>query len=269
MNRTDPQAGLVLSAIALRKIIGWLGAALPVLCAAYASVPPVDFLPSISDYYYTRIHALFVGILCILGASMFSYHGYTKAEDGLAKLGGLCAVGTALCPTEPLYQQSAPVVAQLIGESAKLFAILHGVFACGLFTIFMVFSAVFFTRTSESDQNDPLTFSRGFNTLIVTVFGFRANPYFNPELNPGKRRRNLVYRLSARLIAFSILAVLIVAVLRAMRVIQSDPFQQFIFACETVALWAFAASWLTKAEQFSFLKDPPISPSALDANHLP
>jgi hypothetical protein len=30
-------------------------------------------------------------------------------------------------------------------------------------------------------------------------------------------------------------------------------------------LWAFAASWLTKAEQFSFLKDQPSSPSALDA----
>lgn len=255
MELKQVESGLVLSAISIRKLIGWLGAALPLLCLAYAIASHQTVLHAISDYYYTRVHAPFVGILCILGACLFSYRGYSRAEDALAKLGGLCAVGTALCPTDTELTDAAPVVSLLIGPSAKLLSVMHGLFACSLFVIFMIFAAVFFTRTHESDKNDPLTFGRGLKTLLVTVFVFGANPFFSPTLGAGKERRNRIYRVCARFIAGAVLAVLLVALLKKVGLIAEDPFPQFMFACETVGLWAFAASWLTKAEQFAFLRD--------------
>lgn len=257
MSALAPNTGLALSAITLRKLIGWLGVALPAVCAFYSIGSSLEILPSISAYYYTRVHALFVGILCVLGASLFSYRGYTAVEDGLAKIGGLCAVGVALCPTAPELVSAQPVVDQLIGPAASAFAVLHGIFACSMFLIFMIFSAVFFTRTHESDLKDPLSISRAAQIVAITLFTLRSADLFILEVTSAKQKRNKVYRLCARFIGFSVLAVLVVALLRGVQVIDHDPFNQFIFSCEVVALWAFAASWLTKAEQFSFLRDEP------------
>ncbi len=54
---------------------------------------------SISAYYYTPVHAVFVGALVALGVSMIAIKGSTDAEDVLLNLAGVLAPIVAFVPT--------------------------------------------------------------------------------------------------------------------------------------------------------------------------
>ncbi|MEM6614738.1 MAG: hypothetical protein AAF652_21350 [Cyanobacteria bacterium P01_C01_bin.72] len=54
---------------------------------------------SISAYYHTQLRDVFVGILFAVGASLYSYKGYTTTEDFVLDGAGFLAVGIALIPT--------------------------------------------------------------------------------------------------------------------------------------------------------------------------
>lgn len=89
--------------LTLRKLIGGLGIALPlamwllepVLCHGAA------LQPTISDYYYTLMRDLFVGILCAIGVFLVCYRGTRPLDYWISLLAGLCAIGIGLFPTAP------------------------------------------------------------------------------------------------------------------------------------------------------------------------
>jgi hypothetical protein len=56
---------------------------------------------SISAYYYTPVHAVFVGALVALGVSMIAIKGSTDAEDVLLNVAGALAPIVAFVPTSP------------------------------------------------------------------------------------------------------------------------------------------------------------------------
>lgn len=77
-----------LSALAFPVVLslgGWLAAQLP-------------YQPSLSDYYYTRMGDVFVGMLIAIGASLTVYAGYSRQENWILNLAGVLAVGVALIP---------------------------------------------------------------------------------------------------------------------------------------------------------------------------
>ena len=59
----------------------------------------LNFLGSVSAYYYTPAQAFFVGGLIGLGACMIALKGTTPVEDVFLNLGGVFAVIVAIVPT--------------------------------------------------------------------------------------------------------------------------------------------------------------------------
>src|SRR5262249_55555658 len=56
---------------------------------------------SISAYYYTPAHAIFVGALVAIGVSLIAIKGSTDLEDVLLNVAGLLAPIVAFVPTTP------------------------------------------------------------------------------------------------------------------------------------------------------------------------
>ena len=62
-------------------------------------VHPGCFQTSISAYYYTPVHAFFVGALVAIGTCLFCLKGNTETEDTLLNLAGIFAPFVAFVPT--------------------------------------------------------------------------------------------------------------------------------------------------------------------------
>ncbi|HYN66738.1 MAG TPA: hypothetical protein VES93_07595 [Ornithinibacter sp.] len=54
---------------------------------------------SISAYYYTPVHAVFIGVLVTMGVCLVALKGNTDGEDVLMNLAGMLAPGVAFIPT--------------------------------------------------------------------------------------------------------------------------------------------------------------------------
>jgi hypothetical protein len=57
------------------------------------------WLGSISAYYYTAAHSVFVAALCAIGVLLIAYRGGTDTEDNLLNLAGILAFIVAFVPT--------------------------------------------------------------------------------------------------------------------------------------------------------------------------
>jgi hypothetical protein len=66
---------------------------------------------SISAYYYTPVHAVFIGVLVTMGVCLVALKGNTDGEDVLMNLAGMLAPGVAFIPTVGAAQcSSAPLL---------------------------------------------------------------------------------------------------------------------------------------------------------------
>lgn len=82
--------GMVVLALALPVLL-WLGALIR------ANLP---LQGSMSAYYYSVMRDVFVGVLFAIGACLFLYEGFSKAEGRALNVAGILAVAIALFPTE-------------------------------------------------------------------------------------------------------------------------------------------------------------------------
>jgi hypothetical protein len=88
--------------LTLRKLIGILGIALPlVMFLGERLLCSTRLQPTISDYYYTHMRDAFVGILWAIGVFMICYRGTRVWDDVISTAAGLCAILVALFPTKP------------------------------------------------------------------------------------------------------------------------------------------------------------------------
>jgi hypothetical protein len=74
---------------------------------------------SISAYYYTPVHSVFVGALVALGVSMIAIKGSTDVEDMLLNVAGVLAPIVAFVPTSPPSDTCASTA--FVGGDAKAF----------------------------------------------------------------------------------------------------------------------------------------------------
>jgi hypothetical protein len=66
---------------------------------------------SISAYYYTPVHAVFIGVLVTMGVCLVALKGNTDGEDVLMNLAGMLAPGVAFIPTPGAEQcSSSPLI---------------------------------------------------------------------------------------------------------------------------------------------------------------
>jgi hypothetical protein len=191
---------VVVSYLTLRRVLGVLGVALPIVLASWGVVETRSWqvLPSISDYAGLRARDALVGILFAIACFLFAYRGYGRRDDVAGDLGCLFALGVAL-----FSNRGGPVEATI-----------HFASAAALFLVLAYFSFFLVTR------------SRG-------------------EVTPMKKVRNGVYRGCAVTIVVCI--VLIGAYGLWLRESAIAPFRP-VFWLESLALWAFGASWFVKGE---------------------
>jgi hypothetical protein len=207
---------LVLSYLELRKAVGIIGVALPlVLPIGKWVIQSPGLEPSISCYYYTDMGNVFVGSLCAIGIFLMSTKGYDWRDEVAGILACIFAIGVALFPTTPCpgAKPGDPCVGHL-----------HLAFAALLFLTLAYFSIMLFTKTEPNKESTDMT--------------------------PQKRQRNKVYRFCGWTIVASIV---LIAVVKLTRLEASLASLTPVFWLESLAIVAFGVSWLTKGE--TILKD--------------
>jgi len=211
----------------LRQAIGVLGIFLaPVLTLGSRIFGHCQISqPSISHYYYSIMHIVFVGTLCVLGGFLLAYRVKNKLENTISNLAGLFAFGVATFPT------GFKGFAGPGGDSCQFISIVtanpdnfvpgyvgkvHFIFAGLLFTCFAIFCFKFFQELDEGSE-------------------------------PGikKQRRNRVYRACGWMIVASI------ALIGAITLYDSfhkphEIWPDYIYWLETTSLVPFGFSWLLK-----------------------
>ena len=134
MNDDDTRESLLMSHLTLRRVLGMLGIALPVLLAVWGfalSGWSLELQDSISDYYNLRTRDAFVGILFVIAWFLFAYRGYELKDDIAGYLACVFALGVALFPNS--------------GKNWE--PIVHFSCAAGLFLVLSFFSIFLFTKS--------------------------------------------------------------------------------------------------------------------------
>lgn len=208
-DRRESNNKLVVSYLMLRKAVGCLGMGLPfILAIGGVLFFGLEIQNSISDYYYTEMRDVFVGVLFSMGVFLFSYKGYGQKDNFPANIAAICVIGTALFPTTP---PDPSALAATIGK-------LHLLFATAYFITLAYFSLALFTKT---DAARPAT--------------------------PRKRQRNAVYRACGYIIIAAIVLIVLLSFLPASirdPLRSLDP----VFWLEAIAVFAFGVSWFVKGE---------------------
>ena len=229
MNPLPPSTRtLVVSYLGVRRAIGGVGLALPILLGPVGWLLGIPIQDNMSSYYHTPLRDVFVGCLCAIGIFLFCYRGYDWIENWTANFGCLSALGVALCPLDagddPLHQRS-------------VLGYLHS-FSGGMFFLTLAFYSLYHFPRSESDG-----------------------------VAPHVAQRNFVYRASGLVILLSMLAM--GAYLFLLPVGAKRRFNEYnaLFWMEWVAVWAFAAAWLTKGR--AILAEIAVDLMALPAHFFP
>ncbi|WP_051286439.1 hypothetical protein [Salinimicrobium terrae] len=166
----------------LRRAIGYLGIALPVLLVGLSFIPffKTEVQPSISDYYYTNLRDIFTGTLAAVGLFMISYKGHGnsslwKNDQLLTNVAGIMAVGVALIPVAS--EANYPEVFTLIPHDLPWLGWLHYIFAALLFGIFALLAINVFTIGQNKAEEIPVsTFNENYiykfcgSAIIVLIF---------------------------------------------------------------------------------------------------
>jgi hypothetical protein len=212
-NTPDP---LLISFLHLRRAIGVLGVALPILMVAGVAVLTDCKIiqPTISDYYFTKLGYVFVGTLCAVALFLYCYKGYDN--DWIAsKLACLFALGVAFFPT---YGPKISAGCNFLNRNSTVtISRMHDIFATSLFLTLAYFCLFLFVQSGG-------------------------------KMTPQKRKRNRIYRFCgyAMILCIILSFVYLVVIPRSLQVSLSKYTPVFIF--ETLALWFFGFSWLTKGE---------------------
>jgi hypothetical protein len=212
---------MVVSFLIIRRAVGILGIALPIVVAL--GIRLIDCCPpireSISSYYYTVMGNYFTGTLCAVALFLFTYRGTDYVDQLVTNIASVFALGTALFPTNS--DHLCNNCNNLWKDDSSFSNTAHYLFAAAFF---------------------------------VTLAGISL--FLFPKLDPGKsftpqkRQRNVLYR------AFGVIMLVVLALILSM---QLDAVSKVLkpykaeFWFEAIALWAFGFSWLIKGQ--TLLKD--------------
>ena len=218
----------------LRAFIGLTGILLPVIavfgCLLFGN-GYYSFQNSISHYYYSVMHIVFVCIICVLGGFLITYQGNTLSESRLSNLAGCFAFGIAAFPTTSTeFRHSISTTdfqyLSLFKPVTKYWGYVHYGFAGGLFICFIIFCLYFFQKPDAV--------------------------YKGEELIKFKKRKRF-YKFSGWVI---IVSIIMIALFSSDKIPQKGIFTFSTFIFETTSLWAFGSAWLVKGS--ASLKNVPV-----------
>lgn len=140
----------LLSYLALRKIIGFVGFMLPfVLATGKVLFDSPGIYPSISEYYYSTMRDVFVGSLCIIGIFLMFYRGYDNKDNIACTLAGFFAICVALFPTTLDCTTLTTIYCDLPTEKHQITGNVHLASAALFFILISYISIALFTKSSE------------------------------------------------------------------------------------------------------------------------
>jgi len=201
---------LVVSFIGIRRAIGLSGFLLPILLGPVGwLVFGIEFQDNMSSYYHTGMRDVFVGTLCAIGIFLYCYRGYDRIENWTANVGCISALGVALFPLDA---NSDPLYQR------SLTGYLHTISGGAFFLTLALYSLFHFPSAKDSQH----------------------------EAAPHEMERNLIYRTSGIVILLSMMAMGVYLFLLSASWKQLLNDYNFLFWMEWIAVWAFAAAWLTK-----------------------
>lgn len=159
-SRPSPPPDDVFTYRRLRRIIGLLGMALPIVLVLFSLAPFFNtrIQPTISNYYYTRLREIFTGILCGVGLFMICYKGHNnpkiwKNDNFLTNFAGMMAFGVAFFPMAP--PDPGQKIFTLVFSDTKWLGWLHYSFAGALFISFSILAINVFTIGQNDDPAIP------------------------------------------------------------------------------------------------------------------
>lgn len=219
------QDELALSQLSLRKGLGVLGLALPIVLLMVSGLSPTITLQrSLSAYYYVpHLRDLLVGVLWAIGAFLVFYQGYRTVprafqtlpqwisrhmtDTKLTTLAGIGALITAILPTCEVQDACG----------SKLMAAAH------------LAGSVTFLGT----------------LAVLSIWAFTESDTPPKDWDAAKIWSNRIYTTCG----WTILACLVAAgIVLWMHIKTVGPFTQPVFWLESIAIWAFGISWLIKGE---------------------
>ena len=158
---------------------------------------------SISAYYYTPVHAVFIGVLVTMGICLVALKGNTDGEDTLMNLAGMLAPGVAFIPTPGAEQcSSAPLLTPDIpaGVGNNMAALFVTGLVVGVFAVVIARRAGADGRPEHPRQARPGALARGAggrHRLVLRrprrLRRARARLLGHPDV-PEHRRRGLAQR---------------------------------------------------------------------------
>ena len=151
----EPHQRELVSYRTLRRVVGVLGVALPIVLMlwGFALLGRVEILPSISDYYSLRTRDAFVGILFAIGWFLFSYRGHERKDDIAGDLACLFALAVAVFPN----------------SGAGWEKVVHFGSAMLLFLVLAYFSIFLFTKSGGSPTPRKLTRNRVYRACGIVM----------------------------------------------------------------------------------------------------
>lgn len=213
---------LIVSYLTLRKAIGYIAILIPFILVLGSVVLGncTEVQSSISDYYHTVMRDGLVGCICAISFFLYTYRGYDEKDFWATRLAATFALLVAFFPT--VYTDEI-------------------VFPCNT------------VRLLENSLVNTIHFSSAllfFLTLAyISLFLFTKSDKSQAQLSTPKRNRNRIYRVSGFImLGCLVLLAMYFAWLRYVfpGLKGYDP----VFWLESIALWAFGISWLTKGEVF-------------------
>jgi hypothetical protein len=198
---------MVVSYIAIRRAIGLSGLMLPVALGLGGLAFGIPIQDNMSSYYYTPLRDVFVGTMSAMGIFLLCYRGMDWVEEWTANIGCIAALGIAMCPLDA---NSDPL------DQKSIVGYLHSI-SGGVFFLTLAFYSLIHFPKSGNEIDEPHLWER-----------------------------RLIYRTSGLVILVSMLA------MGAYMVLISAVWKQwlnnwnFLFWMECIAIWSFAAAWLTK-----------------------
>ena len=222
MNHSGMEELSLVSYLRLRRIMGILGVALPVVLLVWGcalSGWSFNVQNSISDYYSLRTRDALVGVLFVIAWFLCTYKGYETVDDVAGNLACVFALGVALFPNT--------------GQSWE--KIVHFTSATLLFVLLSFFSLCLFTKSRSSPKGWQGALS-GFRFGIARA---------GDSMTPQKKMRNRVYVACGLVMLFCIVLAGLYSLFwenTAISVIKP------VFCLESLMIWAFGISWFVKGE---------------------
>ncbi len=185
----DPN--VIVSYLTLRRVIGVLGVALPLLLLSWGLALTGTIQESISDYYSLRTRDMLVGVLFAISWFLFTYRGHEPKDNIAGNFACIFALGVAFFPNS--------------GNAWE--KVVHFGSATGLFLVLAFFCLALFTKSDGSPTARKMVRNRVYIICGVTILACIALvglTFLLPDDSPLARVQPVFWLESMALWAFGI-----------------------------------------------------------------